>query len=450
MADESNRSRGRALVLLVAIAWVFSPQLAVAGGFQLNEMGPKLLGTALAGTAAIADDATTGYFNVAGLTRIKYGSVVGTASGVLLNLDVTASKSTTLDGRVPVTGPNGTNEASGGRYVWVPSGHVAQRISDDFVGYLGVTAPYGLETDYPGNGVTRYIATLSQVITINVNPGIAWSLHRWIPGLSIGAGFDAQYARAHLNRNFLFGAPPDVGTLIAGEDWAFGWNTGILYEFNQHARVGVAYRSQVVHDLSGFVELISNGTGQQISRGGAKAGATFPNFLAVSGYWEPLPDAMPELSLLADFVWTQWSRFQVLNINFTGVPLPSVQQPFLFRDTYRGSLGMQYKVTPEVTVRAGTGFDQSPVSDANRTLQLPDGNRVLLGMGFGYDFGNGLIFDFGWLHLFVQQGTINQTNSTPDHSNFQGTTSSSTDVVGGQITFNYDSFPPKLPFIGGS
>jgi long-chain fatty acid transport protein len=437
----------------VLVASVVAPGLAHAGGFQLNEMGPKFLGTALAGTAALADDATTGFFNVAGLTRIKYGSLTGAASGVLLNLDLTAQEATTLDGTVPVTGPNGSLEAGGGQYEWVPAGHVAQRINEDFVGYLGVTTPFGLVTNYPDDGVTRYVSTLSQLITINVNPGIAMSLDRYgVPGLSIGAGFNAQYARAHLNRNLLFGAPPDVLVQVAGEDWAFGWNTGVLYDFQPRfelpLRIGLSYRSQVSHDLSGYVQAISKGSGQTIFRGGATAGATFPDLLTLSGYWEPMPDTLPGFSLLADFLWAQWSRFKVLNLNFTGVPLPNTQQRFDFRDAFRGTIGFQYAMNDAFTFRFGSGFDGSPVSDANRTLQLPDANRVLLGVGFGYDFGNGLIFDFGYLHLFVPDGTLDQTNESPDHSQFVGTTDSSTDVIGGQITFNWDTFPPKLPFIG--
>jgi long-chain fatty acid transport protein len=330
--------------------------------------------------------------------------------------------------------------------VWVPAGHVAQRINDDLVGYLGVTTPFGLVTDYPDTGVTRYVATLSNLITINVNPGLAMSLKRWIPGLSIGAGFNAQYARAHLNRNLLFGAPPDVIIQVAGEDWAFGWNAGILYEFDEHARIGLSYRSQTSHKLSGFVQAISTGTGATIFRGGATAGATFPDLLTLSGYWEPMPRTLPGFALLADFLWAQWSRFQVLKLNFTGVPLPNTAQPFDFRDAFRGSLGFQYKFTDRATFRFGSGFDGSPVSDSNRTLQLPDANRVLLGVGFGYEVAEGVIFDLGYLHLFVPNGRINQTNESADHSNFTGHTDSSTDVIGGQLTWNYDSFPPRLPF----
>ena len=55
--------------------------------------------------------------------------------------------------------------------------------------------------------------------------------------------------------------------------------------------------------------------------------------------------------------------------------------------------------------------------------------------------------DLGYLHLFVQDGAINQTLTTADHSTFKGTAFSATDVVGLQATYNWDHFPPKIPFL---
>lgn len=45
-----------------------------------------------------------------------------------------------------------------------------------------------------------------------------------------------------------------------------------------------------------------------------------------------------------------------------------------FRDAWRGTIGAQFFVDDRLTLRCGTGFDQSPVYNANRTLRLPDGS----------------------------------------------------------------------------
>jgi len=58
------------------------PTLASASGFALLEQSASRLGTAFAGTAAAADDATTVFFNPAGMTALREPEVVVSASGI--------------------------------------------------------------------------------------------------------------------------------------------------------------------------------------------------------------------------------------------------------------------------------------------------------------------------------------------------------------------------------
>src|SRR5262245_12906397 len=98
----SSVARWLAAVLMVGVGVVAPQRRAGAAGFALREESAKLMGMAYAGTAAVAEDATTGFYNVAGLTRIRQGSVVGTVTGVLLNLDFHATDSTVFG--QPVSG----------------------------------------------------------------------------------------------------------------------------------------------------------------------------------------------------------------------------------------------------------------------------------------------------------------------------------------------------------
>src|SRR5687767_12078282 len=51
----------------VGVAAALVPGIAIAGGFQLLHQSQGGLGTAFAGSAALAEDASTGFFNPAGL-----------------------------------------------------------------------------------------------------------------------------------------------------------------------------------------------------------------------------------------------------------------------------------------------------------------------------------------------------------------------------------------------
>ena len=81
--ERTRTARTRATIALAAgLAFWAVPRSASAGGFQLNEMAPRYLGTALAGMGSEAIDASVGYYNPAGLTRVKSGSLSATAAGV--------------------------------------------------------------------------------------------------------------------------------------------------------------------------------------------------------------------------------------------------------------------------------------------------------------------------------------------------------------------------------
>ena len=58
------------------------PTVAGASGFALLEQSASRLGTAFAGTAAAADDATTVFFNPAGMTSLRQPEAVVSASGI--------------------------------------------------------------------------------------------------------------------------------------------------------------------------------------------------------------------------------------------------------------------------------------------------------------------------------------------------------------------------------
>ena len=184
-------------------------------------------------------------------------------------------------------------------------------------------------------------------------------------------------------------------------------------------------------------------------------GISAPGSLIASGFWTPFE----WIDVMADFQWTQWSIFQQLSTQLKVPDLPPSLSQLVggstindavyegFRDGYRGTIGAQIRPADGWTVRMGSGFDGSPVNNNNRTLRLPDGNRVLLSFGFGYELLDNMFFDFGWSHFFLSDGTIDETNQTVDQSQIVATIETSADVFGAQFTYNWKNLPwQDLPF----
>ena len=61
--------------------------ISYAGGFQLLESSVKSLGNAFAGTAAVAQDASTEYYNPAGMTMLDHAEISIAGTVVDLNTD---------------------------------------------------------------------------------------------------------------------------------------------------------------------------------------------------------------------------------------------------------------------------------------------------------------------------------------------------------------------------
>jgi long-chain fatty acid transport protein len=64
------------------------------------------------------------------------------------------------------------------------------------------------------------------------------------------------------------------------------------------------------------------------------------------------------------------------------------------------SAGGVYRVNNAWTLRSGIGWDQSPVLDTHRDAGVPDKDRLMLGVGAGYQFSDASSVDFGYAHYW--------------------------------------------------
>ena len=68
---------------------------------------------------------------------------------------------------------------------------------------LGVNNPFGLSTDWSDTGFSRYVATYTEMKTVNINPTLAY---RFLPTISIAIGFDYLYSKMEMERQINYGS----------------------------------------------------------------------------------------------------------------------------------------------------------------------------------------------------------------------------------------------------
>lgn len=288
---------------------LFSRQSVRASGLLVPGQGASGLGTAYAGGAAQAEDASTLFFNPAGIALLDNGQFQAGLTAVFPSAQFQNEGSryslpnTSLNG-MKLEGANG---GEAGTDAVVPTLAITQRVLSGYpYGDLslgaGVSVPSGLATDYSPGWVGRYSALRSKLSTFDIQPTMAYRL--W-DRLSVGVSLDVQYASARLTQAIDFGlagadaigqftqslptlltaqgvpaaAIPgiiastqkaynaagfvpggrDAISEVTGNDWALGFSLGAMLEYLksgdnnlfQDGRVGFGYRSAVSHDLRG-------------------------------------------------------------------------------------------------------------------------------------------------------------------------------------------------------
>ncbi len=446
--------------LFLCLIALVMPVTAHAVGYALTEQSASGLGNAFAGMAARSDDPSTQYYNPATMVFMKKGtqlSVVGNVIVPHVTLDNASARNTTTGfGNISVSGNGGGNA---GVVAAIPNFYLKTDLGDSVALGVGVTTPFGLSTKYNDGWVGRYIALESKVETINVNPAAAWKVNE---RFSVGGGVSVQYMRAKLTNAIDSGAicvslvascggagnvATDSSVKLEGDDISVGFNLGTVFKPDEQTTLGVAYRSKIQQNLKGtatftrsaeFNAVLVGASSTKFTQSGMGTQLNLPENIAFSGAFQ----ASPKLELLADATWTNWSRFKELRINFdtpaqaAGSATSTTTENW--NNSWRYSVGTNYKYSSSVVLRTGVAYDQTVIPDSqHRTPRIPDQSRTWISLGAGWALSPKNTLDVGYAHLFIKSAATNNTSEGSLQYNIRGDYSSSVDLLSVQLTHSF-------------
>jgi long-chain fatty acid transport protein len=450
----ASRVKTTAISLAVAGAFAGGISQAHASAFALIEQSASGLGSAFSGAAAAAEDASTIYYNPAGMSLLPAGIQVS-AGLAFINISTKFSDSgsqpsgTALGGVNPAAPrPLGGAGGDAGGLAAVPNLYVKGDIAPTWKVGLGLSVPFGLQTEYEPDWIGRFQAIKSELDTLNVNPSVAYKVNDKI---SVGGGVSYQQINAELSSavNYvalvfaaagagaaaLVPAGNAEGTVkITGDDNALGWNLGAMFAVAPETRLGVSYRSAIKYKVTGSATF-SN----------APTALTGNLDTPVSLHIE-MPDSASvalqqklgaNLALLGDVTWTHWSRIQDLTIERSNGSVLN-RTPENFRNTWRIGVGATNRLSDAWSLKLGVAYDRTPVNDTDRTPRLPDQDRTWLSFGGQYRSSQNGTLDLGYAHLFVKQASINQNaGNVTAFGLVSGNYKSSIDIFGAQFTYRF-------------
>ena len=354
------------------VAGAFATQ-TYAAGFQLSEQSAIQMGRAMAGMTLLSG------------TRMQ-----ATGTWVAVNLDYEGDSGQSENGRL--------------KGQIIPAGFITHQINDSLWAGLGLTVPYGMGTEFGEGWEGRERGTESMILTFDINPNLAWKVNE---KLSVGGGVSLQYAKAELGSGRIVSENGHtINSNVKGDSWAWGWNVGVMFQPVETVRLGLAYRSHIAHNADGHTTLsnvpnaLLNPYAPGVSnlRSDMEVRIKTPDTVTLSATWE----ATDALRLSGMARWSKWSNFRSLNVqnlDLAGTKLGTTVVENNWDDTWFFSVGADYKLNGQWTVRGGVAYDQGPVENQYRMAVIPDTDRVWFSGGASYKYTDNLTFDFGATYI---------------------------------------------------
>lgn len=416
MTPRNLARMGGIALTTVLLAGVAAP--AMAGSFYVQEQSTRGQGRANSGEGADKGVQSL-WWNpaaIAGTQRQVYTGM----HGLILDSDVD-DRGSSLTYNVPTPAiVSRTAPVNGDPHVHdvvesgiIPNFAVSMPIGDRFNVGMAVQAPFNFTTKYEPTDFARYDALTSELRSANVSLVAAMTVTDW---LDIGAGFDAQYAKATLSSalpnvaipgvfapTYAVSPSTDGRNQLEGDGWDYGWNAGAQMHFGK-LDLGLSYRSKIEHELEGAVN-ISGLTGvlaaANVSADGVASFNT-PWYATVSARYA----VNDRLTLNAQVNQIGWSEFDAIRVTYGASGSSTIVQDY--DDVTSGAIGFDYKIDPTMTVRAGLGYDPTPTPDDHRTARIPDGDRFLYTAGLSKSMGS-MTFDGAVTYIDIDTATINDT-----------------------------------------
>ncbi len=408
---------------------------AAAAAFALIEQSSGL-GNAFAGGAAAAEDATTIFFNPAGMSRLQGKQV--TVAGSLIQPSARFSDTGSSGAPLQTAGGNG---GDAGGLALVPNTYMVMEQDAAMRFGLGINVPFGLQTEYDPSWIGRFQAIKSKIQTINLNPSVSYQVS---DSISLGAGLNYQHISGDLTSavNYSAAAGGALGaglegvSTMTGSDTAWGYNVGALVDVTPATRIGVSYRSRIKYTLNGTVTF-SNvpaalAASPSLANGDVTLPITMPDSFSISAFHQ-LSD---KWDLMADATRTGWGVLQQLKIDRAdGSNVQTAQHNW--KSTWRVAVGATHHYNEQWLARVGVAHDKTPVPDAYRTARIPDSDRTWLAIGGQYRLSQAGTLDFGYAHLFMKDASIANDQTATGAGNLVGTYANSVNIVAVQYAYAF-------------
>ncbi len=419
-----------------------------AGGFATPTYGAQGWGRAFGGGSLFKDDPSAAFNNPAAMAFIDKTIAQQTVDYARVNIKYKGNasdykgdptSSTVVDDAgnyvsTPRTGDGG----EAGFTAWLPTGFLVIPFNDRFSFGLSQVVPQGMKSTWDPDWKGRDFAVDTKIETVGLTGSLSFKVN---DQFALGGGVIVQHSSGFVSQNVdllaaaavspglgQFGIPYPSGVghalmRVKVDNTSVGWFAGTVWKPTQQDTLGLSYHAKIKNKMDGKYDIYADagsrglmtdivpGTGTTLVGLAYPGLQLFPDGANASTQLDiPANAAIDWVHVFNDrftlgvsALWTQWSSFQDLTLKSNGSTIVSI--PYKYRDVMMYSLGGDYKLTDDFTLRAGVAYDQTPTRNSTRDPRIPDGDRYFASLGFGYNIKAipGLRIDGAYARQFVEE-----------------------------------------------
>jgi len=387
--------------LTVFLVTIFSlcSQNSFAGGFYLPEIAtPGSVGTAGVANVTNVDDASSAFTNPAGMTALEADE-----AEVGMEVLIPVNK---FDSDIATAG--GDDGGNAGNPAVIPGLFVVKGLNENLKLGFSIAAVAGGGLDYGENFVGRYQAYKAVLQTVGVGPSLGYKINDM---LSIGAGVYMLYTT--YNQKIAVKQPlANDGTVQFQDinDISYQWTAGITFQPTDRLLFGFTYLSEADVDLSG--DLKTSGLQQPLANLLGDADSITVDFDLPEAFTFGLRYRVTEkLTLLADSNYQRWSQFSQTNVRIDDIGgnpgVTSFDRDW--KDTWHVGGALKYDFGVNHIVAMGISYDSSPVTNKDRTADLPIDEQFRVAAAYGKNNPIGLSYSLSTSYVYFGEGKMDQT-----------------------------------------
>ncbi len=403
---------------------------AQAGSFAIREQSASAMGEAFAGVAAGTGSLSSMFWNPATMTGTP-----GFQSSAVMSMIAPYATLTPQPGTSPALLPLGP-AGNMSPLALLPALYTSYQINERLWLGVALNAPDGLSSKPRTPTASQLYGLESELMSGEGTLNLAYKINDMF---SVAAGVRLLYMNLKEQTALAPIVSPPLTTL-KGDGWNVGYTLGATIKPFTGTEIGLGYRSRITPTINGNLSF-------DVPLGPIPAGSYGVELQL------PVPESVnigvrqrfgERFTGASTFEWTHWSILTSFPI--VGSPIPGQAAPFFYRDGWMVSLGGEYQWDERLTLRAGIGYEQSPITNAIREVRNPDTDRKWGSVGLSYAFSDRLKLDVSYAHYLAGNVLIAIVPGNPHFAAvgvpFVGNVAGQLDIVSFGLNYRWDAAAP--------